>query len=81
MRFEDSVEVEGAEGESEPFIEGGDGRSNFLRLDGVTGADVVEPVDPEVSSEGADALEEILNAAASTLTRRIPVGLSSRHNP
>jgi hypothetical protein len=50
MRFEDGVEVEGPAGESEPFTEGGDGVSNFLHLDGVTGANFIEPVDPEVLS-------------------------------
>jgi hypothetical protein len=76
--FEDGVEVEEAKGESGLSTEGGRDRgSNFLRLGGVTGAEAVEPGDPEVSSEGAEPLVEILSAVESTLRQRVPVGPSS----
>jgi hypothetical protein len=76
--FEEGVEVEEAKGESGLSIEEGRDRgSNFLCFNGVTGAEAVEPADPEVSSEGADALDEILSEVEATLRRRIPVGISS----
>ncbi|KAJ7873562.1 hypothetical protein B0H13DRAFT_2280071 [Mycena leptocephala] len=76
--FEDGVEVEEAKGESGLSTEGGrNGGSNFLRLDGVTGAEAVESGDLEVSSEGAEPLVEILSAVESTLRQRVPVGPSS----
>jgi hypothetical protein len=82
VTFADSVDVEEAKGESGLSTEGGgDVGSNFLRFDGITGAEAVEPAEPEVSSEGANAFDEILSAVESTLRRRIPVGLSSRHTP
>jgi hypothetical protein len=77
VTFADGVDVEEAKGESGLSTEGGgDIGSNFLRFDGVTGAEAVEPAAPEVSSE-----ECIRRNIECSRTQRIPVGLSSRHNP
>lgn len=73
--------IAGLDGEREGVMgfsaaEGESGGLNFLRFEGVTGAEEAAEDD-----DGVEVLEAILRAMDSSLTRKIPAGLRSRQRP